>query len=150
MSQIEITFTYNGVNTIIEATKEQKFKDIYAKFKNKAKAENKLLYYLYNGTNMQNDELTFDEVANSEDKGKNKMNVLVNELIPDEDENPSQTECIIKSKEIKCPECKENIKFKIDDYNILLYECKKKHDLDLFVDEFSNTQNINISEIICQ
>ena len=109
MSQIEITFTYNGVNTTIEATKSQKFKDIYAKFKNKAKAENKLLYYLYNGTNMQNDELTFDEVANSEDKGKNKMNVLVNELIQDEEPNHSPTECIIKSKEIICPECKENI-----------------------------------------
>ena len=55
MSQIEITFIYNGVNTTIEATKDQKFKDIYAKFKNKAKAEDKLLYYLYNGTNIQND-----------------------------------------------------------------------------------------------
>jgi len=149
MSQIEITFTYEGINTTIECTKDQKFKDIIAKFKHKANAEGKLLYYMYNGTNVQNDELTFDEMANSEDKRRKKMSVLVNELVQDEP-SPIPTECIVKSKDIICPECKENIKFKIDDYNILLYECKKKHDIDLFIDEFLNTQNINISEIICQ
>ena len=105
MSQIEITFTYEGINTTIECTKDQKFKDIIAKFKHKANAEGKLLYYMYNGTNVRNDELTFDEMANAEDKRRSKMNVLVNELIQDEP-NPAPTDCIIKSKDIICPECK--------------------------------------------
>ena len=148
MSQIEITFTYEGINTTIECTKDQKFKDIIAKFKHKANAEGKLLYYMYNGTNVQNDELTFNEIANAEDKRRNKMNVLVNELIQDEP-NPALTDCIIKSKNIICPECKENIKLKVDDYNILLSECRNKHDKDLLFDEFNETQNINISGNNC-
>ena len=149
MSQIEITFTYEGINTTIECTKDQKFKDISAKFKHKANAEGKLLYYMYNGTNVQNDELTFNEIANAEDKRRNKMNVLVNELIQDE-LNQATTECIIKSKDIICPDCKENIKLKFDEYNIVLSGCRNKHNRDLFIDEFNETQNINISEIKCQ
>ena len=83
MSKIEITFIYNGINTTIECRKDQKFKDIYAKFKNKVNAEDKLLYYMYNGSNIQNDELTFDEIANTEDKRRNKMNIEVDELVQD-------------------------------------------------------------------
>ena len=83
MSKIEITFTYNGINMTIECTKDQKLKDIYSKFKNKVNAEDKLLYYMYNGSNIQNDELTFDEIANAEDKIRNKMNILVNESVQD-------------------------------------------------------------------
>ena len=45
---------------------------------------------------------------------------------------------IIKSKNIICPECKEDIKFSIDDYIINLFECKNKHDKDnIFLDEFN-------------
>ena len=83
MSKIEITFTYNEINMTIECAKDQKFKDIYAKFKNKVNAEDKLLYYMYNGSNIQNDELTFNEIANVEDKRRNKMNILVNESVQD-------------------------------------------------------------------
>jgi hypothetical protein len=36
---------------------------------------------MHNGRNIQNDELTFDEIANAEDKRKNKMNI--NELVQD-------------------------------------------------------------------
>ena len=149
MEQIEIIFSYNGVNTIIQSEKNTKFKDIYKSFKNKVKAEEKLLFYMYNGSNIPNDKLTFDEIANSDDKIRNKMNIVVNDF-DTEEPNPLQSECIINSKEIICPECKENIKFKFEDYNISLYECKNKHDLDLFINEFNITQNINISKIICQ
>ena len=83
MSKLEITFTYNGINMTIECTKGQKFKDIYSKFKNKVNAEDKLLYYIYNGSNIRNDELTFNEIANAEDKRRNKMNIEVNELVQD-------------------------------------------------------------------
>ena len=149
MEKIEIIFTFNGLNTTIACTKRQKLKDLYTKFKNKAKVETKLLYYIYNGSTIKNDELTFDKIANSEDKKRKKMNILVNELLQ-EQPNQEQDECIIKSKDIICPECKDNIKFKLDDYNILLFECKNKHDKDLLIYEFNETQNINISKIICQ
>jgi len=149
MEKIKIIFSYNGSNTIIQSEKNKKLKDIYKSFINKVKAENKLLYYVYNGNNIQNDKLTFDEIANSEDKIRNEMNILVNEL-NQEEQNSLQTEYIIKSKEIICPECKENIKFKFEDYIISLYECKNNHDLDLFIDKFNMTQKIDLSKIICQ
>ena len=64
-----------------------------------------------------NEELTFKETANSEDKKRNKMNVLVYEyefFINDQKEKevPDKTD-FIKSKNIICPECKENIKMDI-------------------------------------
>ena len=104
---------------------------------------------MYNGNTIQNDELTFNEIANSEDKRRNKMNFLVVEaIIPIQ----NQTEdIIIKSKNIICPECKEDIKISIDDYVINLFECKNKHDIDnIFLDKFDSTQNINISQIKCE
>ena len=149
MEKIEIIFSYNGANTIIQSEKNKNFKDIYKSFQNKVQAKEKLLYYMYNGSNIPNDKLTFDEIANSDDKIRHKMNIVVNDLDPEE-QNPLQSECIVKSKEIICPECKENIKFKFEDYNISLYECKNKHDLDLFINDFNVSQNINISKIKCQ
>ena len=77
------------------------------------------------------------------------MNILVVEGV-DHPISPTQ-EHNIKSKNIICPDCKEDIKFKIEDYVINLYECKNKHDIDnIFFNEFDSTQNINISKIICK
>ena len=122
-------------------------KDIYISFRNKAKIEGKSLYYMYNGTYLENDELTFNEISNSENIKRNKMNILVNEIEP---QPKPKSECIIKYKNIICPEYKLDIKFKIEEYNILLYEYKNKHEKDkIYFDEFNSTQNIDISKIIC-
>ena len=49
-----------------------------------------------------------------------------------------------------CPECNENIKIKINDYKIYLYDCKNEHKIgSILLDEFDNTQYIDISKIIC-
>ena len=148
MEQIQIEFNFNGVNTIVQCKKNTRLKDIYKSFRFNAKLENKALIFMYNGNTIQKDELTFNEIANSEDKRRNKMNFLVVEAeIP----LPPQPEYIIKSKNIICPECKEDIKFSIDDYVINLFECKNKHDIDnIFLDKFDSTQNINISQIKCE
>ena len=127
MEQIQIEFNFNGVNTIIQCKKDTKLKDIYKSFRFKAKLEKKALIFMYNGNTVQNDELTFNEIANSEDKKRNKMNILIVEAeIP----LPPQLQNIIKSKSIICPECKEDIKFSVDDYIINLFECRNKHDID--------------------
>ena len=148
MLQNQIEFSYNGVNIIMQCKANEKLKDIFKNFIFKVKAENKILIYMYNGNIIQNIELTFNEVANPEDKKRNKMNILV---VEDEIPEPPQEDYIIKSNNIICPECKENIKFNIEDYVINLFECKNKHDKDnIFLDDFDSTQNINISEIICQ
>ena len=39
----------------------------------------------------------------------------------------------------------------IEDYNIFLYECKNRQEIDnISFDEFEKTQNINISKIKCE
>ena len=106
MAQIE--FTYNGINTIIQCLLNEKLKDIIQRFKDKIELNNnKNLIYTYDGKIGINEDLTFEEISNNEDKKRNKMNVLVydNEFeIRDKD--------IIKSKNVICPTCKENIKWK--------------------------------------
>ena len=148
MSQVEIEFAYDGANTVIQCSKNDKLKTIYQRFKSKVHAERKNLIYMYNGKTMENDELTFNDVANSQDKSRNKMNVVA---IEGEGTILPQAECIIKSNKIICPECHEDIKFSIEDYKISLFECKNKHEINnIFLDEFDSTQNINISKIVCQ
>ena len=149
MEQNQIELSYDGVNTIIQCRADEKLKDIFQNFKFKVKAENKILIYMYNGITIQNEELTFNEIANSEDKKRNKMNILVVE--GEGRPVPSPQDYIIKSNNIICPQCKEDIKLNIEDFVINLFECKNKHDIDnIFLDEFNLTQNIDISKIICQ
>ena len=148
MEQNQIELSYNGSNTIMQCKANEKLKDIFKNFKFKVRAENKILIYMYNGVSIENEDLTFGQIANSEDKKRHKMNILV---IEDEEQVQPQQDSIIKSKNIICPECNEDIKFKVEDYVINLYECKNKHDIDnIFFDKFNSTQNINISKIICQ
>ena len=81
------------------------------------------------------------------------MNVLVNEIDESQGSKGSQnsnTQYIIKSNLIICPVCYEDIKLKFEDYNIILYECKNDHNIDLLFDEFNSYQNIDLSKIICQ
>ena len=147
--QFQMEFNFNGENTIIQCGKNDKLKDIYKSFRFKSKSEEKPLFFMYNGITIQKDDLAFEEISNSEDKKRKKMNILVIEA---EAPMPSKSEdAIIKSKNIICPECKEDIKFSIEDYIINLFECKNKHDIDnIYIEEFDSTQNINISKINCE
>ena len=137
-------FTFNGINTIIQCNKDDKIKDICYKYVNKIGIDINLIYFLYNG--MQID-LDLNQKANIIDKEKNEINILVFEK--------SKSTIIInkdlkESKEIICPKCKENCKIKINDYKIKLYDCKNNHEINnILLDEFNITQNINELEIIC-
>ena len=82
-------------------------------------------------------------MANPEDKTRNIMNILVNAYEPEEAYN-IRDNFLIRSKNIICPECKEDIKFDIDGYNISLLGCKNKHEIDnIYFDKFEQTQMIN-------
>ena len=149
----EIIFSYNGINISVACGKHEKLKEIYKRFIYLAKAEGKSLFFIYNGSNILDDELSFKQLANYDDRKRKKMNVLVNEI--DESQGSqgsknSSTQYIIKSNEIICPVCYENIKLKFEDYIVILYECKNDHDTDLLFDQFDSSQNIDLSKIICQ
>ena len=145
----EVIFIYNGINTIIQCNLNEKIKDISKRFKDKANLNNKNINYTYNGKLVLNEELTFEELANTEDKIRKKMSFIVfDNLIEVKDEEKEKEK--IKSKDIICPYCKENIRMNINKYKINLLKCSNGHNMEnILLDEFEETQNINLEEIIC-
>jgi len=104
------------------------------------------LYFLYGG-GILNENLTFNTQIREEDKNRNKMSIIVNNKI-DDDENE---ESLKKSKYIICPKCKESARILIDKYKIEIYECKNGHKENYkSINDFEQTQNIDESKIKCQ
>ena len=146
MSQVE--FICNDQITIIQCNENEKMKDIIKKYAIKTQQNLDKVIFLYGGnqTNIDFLELTFDEVASSEDKIRKKMSILVNK----EEENEDFTN-LQKSKNIICPECKENIRMNMKNYKISLFDCKNKHRKDnILLNQFESTQYIDESKIICE
>ena len=141
---ISVIFNYKGKDIIIQCNINDKIKDIYKKYEIKIGIDISKLYFIYNG-NKINDNLNLNEIINEEDKRRNIINILVyenNETIIKENE--------IISKEIICPECKENILIRIDEYKINLYNCKNNHNINnILIKEYENKEKIDISKIIC-
>ena len=146
MSQVE--FTYQGIKTIIQCQLEDKMKNIRDNYINKINLNKNTIYFLYNGKvyNQFDENLKLGDMMNSEDKKINKMNILVNE----NDNDDTIENNIVKSKDIICPKCKENIKMDIIDYRINLFGCKNGHKIDnILLNKFEETQNIDIANIKC-
>ena len=74
------------------------------------------LLFLYNGLKI-NEEYSFEELANNLDKKNKQMLISVNDI---ESESIENNDKIKKSKEIICPNCKGNIRIKIENYKIKL------------------------------
>ena len=143
MSQID--FIYNNSKTIIQCQEEEKISEAIQKFMTKATKSKDDLVFIYNG-NKLDEELTFKEAANNIDKINNLMKVLVYDNLS-EDEKVSPLK---KSKYIICPECGENSRISINNFQVSLYDCKNGHvTQNIKLKEFEKTQYINQSTIIC-
>ena len=141
----EIEFIYNGEKVVIHCELKEKMKNICQKFKEKAMLGNNKVFYSYDGKVGFNEEITFVETANSEDKKRNKMSILVYE-----NEIKIKEKDIVKSRNIICPECKENIKMDIKDYKINLFDCKNGHKINnILLNQFDDKQKIDRLNIIC-
>ena len=66
------------------------------------------------------------------------MNIIINNTY----DTLANNKNIKKSKDIICPECKENILIKLEDYKIIMYNCKNNHNKQILLEEYENTQNI--------
>ena len=145
---VEVIFNYKGIETIIQCNINDKMKDIINKFISKTQNNIKNKYYFYNGDKI-NEELTFNKQANEIDNKRKKMNILVYDE-EEKNDKDDKDKSIIKSKEIICPECKENILIKFQNNKINLYECKNNHiKNNILLEEYENTQKIDISKIKC-
>ena len=137
---MQVKFSYKGNIIPIQCNKNEKLKEICNKME--TKIENNSVYYKFKG-NKINKELKLKEII-EKDEDINDINILVNSI---DEINKND---LIKSKFIICPECKENIRIKINDYKINLYDCKNGHNINnILLEEYENTQKLDISKIIC-
>ena len=150
MNQVE--FVYNGNRITIQCKENDIINKIIKSFANKASIEeNKInsLIILYGGKKMTNDEqkLTFNKIANKEDRIRKIMSIIVY----DKETEIKKNKILTKSKYIICPNCQEFILIKITNYRIKLFNCKNNHIIDnLSFKDFEKTQYIDYSKIICE
>jgi len=142
-----IEFNYQGLNTLIQCNEKDKMKTIFEHFITKTQLEKEKVYFIYGGGTINNYELTFEETINKTDKDKNKMIIQVELNEPKEKEGKN----LVQSKEIICPECKENCFLNIENYKISLNGCKNKHKINnIFLNKFQNTQFTDEYKILCE
>ena len=75
-----VKFIFNGKETMIQCTKEDKMKNICKKYASKIKLDINSLIFLYGGNKLDL-ELSFQEQACTLDKTKNEMRILVIERV---------------------------------------------------------------------
>ncbi len=123
MAQVE--FQYNGINIVIQCNEEQKMNEICNNFITKSNIKEEEINYFYNsiGGAQFNKDLTFNQMANALDKQRKKMNILVISI-----DNNNDDKKLIRSKNILCPECGEEIKIEFVNYKINLVGCKNNHE----------------------
>ena len=142
-----IEFNFEGNPLIIQCTPEEKISNIIERLATKLDKKKEDLFFIYNGK-MIEDNLTFIEQANENDKKRNKMSILVNkknESIEEDDESLKKSEYII------CPLCRERARINIDNYKLEFYDCKNGHKVNnILINDFEQSQNINEAKIICQ
>ena len=74
----KVEFTYNGLKTTILCNSKDKMKDICNKFSSKIGIDFDSLYFLYCGDQID-ENLTYIEQIDKDDKESNTMNILVYE-----------------------------------------------------------------------
>ena len=124
-------FIYRNDEIEIQCKANEKMGEILKRFASKVgEVDNiKSLVFLLSG-NIVKEDLTVKEII-----GKNIFNlkkILVYSNAPIQ-----KPDVIKKSNNIICPECKEDIRLKINDFKIYLYDCKNGHQInDIFLNEF--------------
>ena len=84
-------------------------------------------------------------MANPLDKERKKMNIIV--VANEQDDNKE----LVRAKNIICPECGEDIKLRIRNYKIDLFDCKNKHEVNnILLNEFEGKQMIDLMKIQCE
>ena len=138
---MDIIFLYKGQETKVQCYKQEKMTDIFKKYESKVGLNVTNLFFIYNG-NKINEELKLEEIINKTDINENMINILVYEK-----NQQIKIENIMKSKEIICPTCKDNVLIKIKKYK-MSFNCKKGHNIkNKLLSE--NILDIDMSQIKC-
>ena len=136
-----VQFIYQQVPTIIQVNEGDSFKHVAEKFAQKAKVALQTVYFIGNGRIIQENAVIKDLLKES-----NSVSLLVKSYNEEE-----EGIVYVDSKEVICPECNGPCRFKVENYQIELSNCKNGHLIkDIKLGEFQNKQKINYTNIICQ
>ena len=145
---VEIEFYYNQIKTGIQANINDSFEKIFKKYISKTNLDIDNVYFLSNGKNVNKTD-TVNKIINGPEKHNKKMKILVypvntTENIANSNLNNKKSEAII------CPKCGDLCEIEIEKYKIKLFGCENGHIIEnQYLNEFINTQNIDISKIKC-
>ena len=123
----KVIFNYEGVETGIQCTSNDKMKKIILNFGQKRGIDVKNLIFYYNGS-IINEELELNKLENTFDKQRKIMNVLVYNKEGANIKNVNE-----KSKEIICPDCGENALVDINNNKFNIFGCINGHHLDKLI-----------------
>ena len=140
---IEVQFELEQIKTIINAKLEEPFQNIIDRYLNKTLQKPDSLYFISKDKPMKANESIGNQMNEQEKKDKR---IIIQAFIL---EKENKDEIIIKSKDVICSQCKEPCRIKIENTKITLYECPNGHKDNIKLIKFDNTQNINISKILC-
>ena len=140
----EITFIYKGNEIVIPCSKNEKFGPILQRFYEKTEIQKKSIYFLFNGQ-------ILDEQMNESQVPKNENNKKIIVVYDYQTTKTNEEDILVRANEIVCPKCKESACISLNNYSISLFQCCNGHKVDnISFEDFDNTQNINLSSIICQ
>ena len=144
MSDISLEFNYEGTQIITQCNLSDKFEVGIESFLTKVGKSKEELYFIY-GAKIINSDLKIISQINENDKKRNKMSIIVNDIVKEE------TKSLKKSQYIICPKCKENAIIAIENYRVRIHDCRNGHNIDnILIENFEKTQMIDESKIICQ
>ena len=139
----EIIFIYKNKEIIMLCGKNEKLGIIFKRFCQKTQLVKKNIQFLFGGE-IINEEMMESQIP------KNKYNEKII-FVRDIEINKFKEDVIIKSNEIICPKCKDNACISFKNNKITLFRCCNGHKIEnLSIEDFNDTQNINISSIICR
>ena len=140
----KVIFNYQSIDFSVQCQKNEKIKDIYKRCESEKNLNIDNPFFIYNGMIIDKEQ-SFQELANIQDKDRKIMNIIIESVYKSEVKQKK-----IRSKETICPECYEISLLNIKNYRFNLYGCKGKHQTnDIFINNFEETQKIDISKIIC-
>ena len=140
---VELEFDYQQNKIILHANLNDYFSTIFWKYFQKSQLQQNSVIFFAHSVQIQENKRLID-IMNQTEKRDNKMYISVFRLYINDNEK-----VVVESKEIICPKCFEQCRIKIEDYNIRLYDCKNNHSSLMKLDQFHESQKIDLSQIKC-
>ena len=139
---IGLEFDYEQNKVFMQANLYDYFSTVINKYYQKTQIEPNSVIFMAHSIQIQENKRIID-VMNQIEKINNKIYIAVFPLYI------NNKKVIEDSKEIICPKCSEQCLIKIEDYIIKLFDCKNNHSTIMKLDNFKESQKIDLGQIKC-